>query len=253
MTRRRRTGLRGSSTLRLASLVLLCVTGVGAFYEWGGAAYRGLRELREKRYREAAAAFRESRRDHPRSAAVRYDEALALQGAGSADSAAALYDETARSPDLQGNDGRSAAAYNRGNLAMRAKQYGAARENYRESLRLDPARVDAKKNLEEAIRRLREEQNAPPTGGSSDGGPPPPGASSGGAGQSPQPPPSGGEEPPPGQQPPGPPGTTPPNLGGSIPSRAEAEHWLEALEAERKAARQREQGSSDEETHSRDW
>jgi tetratricopeptide (TPR) repeat protein len=175
MTRRRRAGLRGSSTLRLASLVLLCVTGVGAFYEWGGAAYRGLRELREKRYREAAAAFRESRRDHPRSAAVRYDEALALQGAGSADSAAALYDETARSPDLEGNDGRSAAAYNRGNLAMRAKQYGAARENYRESLRLDPARVDAKKNLEEAIRRLREEQNAPPTGGSSGGGPPPPG------------------------------------------------------------------------------
>jgi tetratricopeptide (TPR) repeat protein len=237
------------SWVRLVSLALLVATGLGAFYEWGGAAYRGLRALKERRFRDAATALQEARREHPRSAAVRYDEALALQGAGSADSAAALYDETSRSTDLEGVDARSSAAYNRGNMALREKQYAAARENYRESLRLDPSRVDAKKNLEEAIRGLREEQNAPPTAGGSGGGPPPPGAGGGGV----QPPPPGGEQPPEGQKPPDRPGQTPPDLGGTVPSRAEAEHWLEALEAERKAAKQREREPNDEGSRSRDW
>jgi hypothetical protein len=61
---------------RLAPLVLIAATSLGAFYEWGGAGYRGMRALEERRYREAAAAFREARSEHPRSAAVRYDEAL---------------------------------------------------------------------------------------------------------------------------------------------------------------------------------
>jgi len=246
----------GAAWLRVVGLapwLLLALGASGAVYEWGGAAGRGMRQLKEKHPKEAAQSFREAERELPRSAAVRYDRALALGAAGQADSARDAYTEAMTSHDLRGDPARSAAAYNLGNENLRHGRYDEAAKLYRQSLTIDPNRADAKKNLEEAIRRLREEQNAPPTGGSSGGGPPPPGASSGGAGQSPQPPPSGGEEPPPGQQPPGPPGTTPPNLGGSIPSRAEAEHWLEALEAERKAARQREQGSSDEETHSRDW
>ena len=240
-----------SRAVRLASLVLLVATGLGAFYEWGGAAYRGLQALQERRFRDAAKAFHEARGDHPRSAAVRYDEALALQGAGAADSAAALYDEAFRSPDLEGNAARSSAAYNRGNLAMQAKNYAAARDHYRESLRLDPTRVDAKKNLEEAIRREREGPKAPPSSGGG-GGPPPPGSPQGG-GQAQQPPPPGGAQPPEGQRPPERPGQAPPDIGGTIPSRAEAEHWLEALEAERKAAKQREQGQRDEENRGRDW
>jgi tetratricopeptide (TPR) repeat protein len=234
---------------RLASLVLIAATGLGAFYEWGGAGYRGMRALEERRYREAAAAFREARSEHPRSAAVRYDEALALQAAGAADSAAALYEETARSSDLEGDRARASAAYNRGNMALKAKQYGDARAHYRESLRLDPSGVDAKKNLEEAIRRLREQQSSPP----SSGGPPPPGGG-GPDGGPPEPPPAGAEQPPPeGEQPPQRPGETEPDLGGAVPSRSEAEHWLEALEAERKAARQRERESTPEESRSRDW
>ena len=239
-----------ASILRALALLAITATGVGAFYEWGGAAYRGMQELKERKHREAAQAFREARKDHPRSAAVRYDEALALQGAGSADSAASLYEETYHDPDLEGDPARAAAAYNRGNMAMRDRHFDEARTHYMESLRLDPSRADAKKNLEEAIRRLRE---APPTpsgsGGGSGGGPPPPG---GGEGQQ-QPPPSGGEEPPPpGEQPPQG-GQTPPDMGGPTPSQSEAEHWLDALEAERKAARQRERESTPEESRSRDW
>lgn len=239
---------------RLAALLLAAATGIGAFYEWGGAGYRGMRDLEERRYREAAEAFREARGDHPRSAAVRYDEALALQGAGAADSAAALYEETYASPDLEGDAARSAAAYNRGNMAMRARRYEEARAHYRESLRLDPTRADAKKNMEEAIRRQREAERRPPGSSGSGGGARPPGGGGGGGGDpGERPPPSGGEPPLPGEQPPQPPGEGAPDLGGAIPSRADAEHWLEALEAERKAARQRERQTPPEESRSRDW
>lgn len=233
--------------LRVIALGVLAATGLGAFYEWGGAAYRGMRDLNERRYREAAGAFREAQKDHPRSAAVRYDEALALQGAGAVDSAAAIYEETYRSPDLEGDRARAAAAYNRGNMAMEGRQFEEARAHYMESLRLDPSRADAKKNLEEAIRRLREAPPTPSSSGGSGGGPTPPG------GGAPQPAPPGGEEPPPqGEQPPQG-GPSPSDLGGTVPSRSEAEHWLDALEAERKAARQREREPASEESRSRDW
>ncbi|HET9251901.1 MAG TPA: tetratricopeptide repeat protein [Candidatus Eisenbacteria bacterium] len=234
--------------VRALALFAVATTGMGAFYEWGGAAYRGMRDLKERRYREAAEAFREARREHPRSAAVRYDEALAVQGAGAADSAAAMYEETYRSQDLEGDPARAAAAYNRGNMAMRDRQFDEARTHYMESLRLDPSRTDAKKNLEEAIRRIREAPPTPSSGGSG-GGPPPPGGGQGAA----QPPPPGGEKPPPpGEQPPQ--GSqSSPDMGGTAPSRSEAEHWLDALEAERKAARQREREPTSEESRSRDW
>lgn len=239
---------------RVAALALVAATGLGAFYEWGGAGYRGMRELEERRYREAAEAFREARGEHPRSAAVRFDEALALQGAGAADSAAALYEETYGSPDLEGDAARSSAAYNRGNLAMRARQYEEARAHYRESLRLDPTREDAKKNMEEAIRRQREAERRPSGSPGSGGGTPPPGGDGGGGGGPQDGPPPEGEQPPlSGEQPPQRPGESAPDLGGAIPSRAEAEHWLEALEAERQAARQRERRSTPEESRSRDW
>lgn len=233
---------------RALALGVLAATGLGAFYEWGGDAYRGMRDLKERRYREAAEAFREARADHPRSAAVRYDEALALQGAGAADSAAALYEATYLSRELRGDPARAAAAYNRGNMAMRAQRFDEARGHYVESLRLDPSRTDAKKNLEEVIRRLREAPPTPSSSGGSGGGPPPPGSGTG----APQPPPPGEEPPPSGEQPPQQ-GQGSPDLGGTVPNRSEAEHWLDALEEERKAARQRERESAAEEGRSRDW
>jgi len=71
----------------ILALALAWGTATGAFYEWGGAAARGVKELREKRNREAAASLRSGREELAHSAAVRYDEALALSRAGLADSA----------------------------------------------------------------------------------------------------------------------------------------------------------------------
>ncbi|HEX3112956.1 MAG TPA: hypothetical protein VHU20_06795, partial [Candidatus Eisenbacteria bacterium] len=87
---------RGAAWLRVVGLapwLLLALGASGAVYEWGGAAGRGMRQLKEKHPKEAALSFREAERELPRSAAVRYDRALALGAAGQADSARDAYTE----------------------------------------------------------------------------------------------------------------------------------------------------------------
>ena len=235
---------------RIALLTLAWVATLGAFYEWGGAAARGVHELKQGEHRRAAESLREGRAELPRSAAVRYDQALAYQGAGLIDSALAAYREAARSPSLAGDAAKSAAAYNLGNEAMRAQNYGGAARHFRESLRVDPTRVDAKKNLEEAIRRARRQEPPPRKGGSS-GSPQSKGEPDRGQGQ-------GGEAPPPkpdesageGREGPSDPRR---ELGREIPNRSEAEHWLDALEGERQAARRRDRGGAEQGRGERDW
>jgi len=232
-------------------LVLIWAASLGAGYEWGGPAARGVRELKKGEHQRAVGSLREGRVDLPRSAAVRYDQALAYQGAGYQDSARAAYQDAARSPDLTGDPARAAAAYNLGNVAMRAEDYAAASRLYRESLRIDPSRSDAKRNLEEAIRRARNAKPQPQSGGSdptkknTGGKDPSQGQKQGDTG--PQENPNQKETPPSsGQQP-------PPQLGTAIPSKQEAEHWLDALESERQAARKRDRGGPEEERGQRDW
>jgi len=66
---------------------------------------------------------------------------------------------------------------------------------------------------------------------------------------------------PPGSQPNQPPSTRPPGsaqqppgqMGGTIPNPSEAEHWLNALEEERKSARRQERTGSPRETKDKDW
>jgi tetratricopeptide (TPR) repeat protein len=231
---------------RIAATLLLWPLLTGAFYEWGGDAARGVRELKEGNAREALEALRRGRAELPRSAAVRYDQGLAYGGLGLADSAAAAYRDAARSPELQGDPARSSAAFNLGNQFMGANRFGEAARLYRESLRLDPTRVDAKKNLEEAIRRLRSEKQKPPQGGGGRGSQPQGTGSTGRQGQ-----------PPPQEQPGGAPerrdAGRSPQLGNPIPSRSEAEHWLDALESERRAARMRDERGSPKEEGKRDW
>lgn len=204
-------------------LLLLAPATLGAGYEWGGPAARGLRQLNEKRYDAARRSLREGRPDFPRSAALRYDEGLAHLGGGHPDSAATAYREALT---LEGDESRAAAAYNLGNLAMRARRYADAQALYREVLRIDPHAVDAKRNLEEAIRRLRE-QRPPPAAG---GGRPDSSTAPQGTGL---PPPGGGAPPDSGRQ-----GRSPVPPGTHEFTREEAERWLEALERERRGERQ---------------
>jgi len=237
----------------IAALALAWIAVTGAFYEWGGAGARGVRELKDKKYEDAIRSFREGRSQLPRSAAVRYDQALAFQGARNADSAAAAYRDAAT---LRGDEARASAAYNLGNEALRNGANAAAAQLYREALRIDPRRVDAKKNLEEAIRRARKRDPNPPQSGGSGGSAPQSAAGAKGDGEGKQPPgaaPQQSAAQRPGESTPEKPPGTAPQLGSGVPDRAEAEHWLDALEAERKAARLRDRGGERKETGQRDW
>ena len=165
--------------------------------------------------------------------------------------AAGSYRDAAGSPWLEGDAARSAAAFNLGNEAMRAEKFGEAARHYRRSLRFDPTRIDAKKNLEEAIRRSRSSRR-PPQGGGGGNGPPSQGkenqGSEKGKGQQGAPsmeqPGGGPERPNQGRV---------PQLGNAIPDRSEAEHWLDALESERRAARQRDERGPEKVDGGRDW
>jgi len=232
----------------LAPWLLLALGASGAIYEWGGAGGRGMRQLKEKHPKEAAQSFREAERELPRSAAVRYDRALALGAAGQADSAREAYAETMTSRELRGDDARSSAAYNLGNESLRHGRYDEAAKLYRQSLTIDPNRVDAKKNLEEAIRRGRNRPPQASSGGQGQGG-----GGSSGAGTSGKSPPGSQQNGPPPQRPPGQSQQPPGQMSGTIPNPSEAEHWLNALEEERKSARRQERTGSPQETKDKDW
>lgn len=221
----------------LALLLAAAFASVGAFYEWGGPAARGVRELRAGKSKEAIASFEEARRERPRAGAIRYDQALAFRAAGMADSAHRAYRDAM---ELDGDAARAAAAYNLGNEALNSGKFDDAIASYREALRRDPKSADAKRNLEEALRRARSTRKQPLAGSTGTQG-----EGSGGTGNR-----QGGNTPPPPGSSSAPerrPGDTPPDpsgkLGAPLPSQAEAEHWLEALEAERRAARAREQAA----------
>lgn len=235
-----RSGLAGMA------LFLAWIAAMGAAYEWGGPAARGVRQLREKRHAEAIASLEEGRKDLPRSAAVRYDQGLAAQALGLGDSARTAWGEAATA--LDGTRARAAASYNLGNDALRAGKLDEAIDWYRASLRADWKRADAKRNLEEAIRRLREAKPAPtpPTsGGQGQSGPSGPGK---GGGNDPRRNPNAGPgAPPPNEDKPS------PSAKGPVPSKDEAEHWLQALESERRSQRAQEQRRQSEERGGRDW
>jgi len=222
--------------MRLPALLLLALTALGAVYEWGGPARRGVRALRAGRYDEALRALEAGRADMPDAAVIPYDEGLALLGKGEPDSAAARFQEAMR---LKGDAARAAAAYDLGNQAMRAKDYSRAARYYKEALRARPEDLDAKKNLEEALRRMREsspqQRRKSPSGGP---GPPTPG---GGETLLPRPSQGGKQEHP-----------ANPRSGDEF-TKEEAERWLQALESERRSRRQEGKGRTGEETGNRDW
>lgn len=240
--------MSGRSAAWPLALLLAWGAVLGAAYEWGGPAGRGVRQLRKGANADALGSLAAGAADLPRSAAVRFDRGIAFQRLGRPDSARAAYEEAMRQ---EGTRARAAAAYNLGNEALRAKRFAEAIERYRESLREDWTRADAKRNLEEAIRRARESktpQSPPPSGGGGSQGPTGPGK---GSGKGATPPPSG----PKGAPPPGSSGAqAPQNLGGPIPSKEEAELWLKALESERRSERERDARQSNERDRSgRDW
>ncbi len=225
----------GAAMRRALALLLLALAANGAGYEWGGPARRGVRDLKAGRYDDALRELTKGRADFPGASVVPYDEGVAHLGKGEADSAAVRFQEAMK---LRGDRPREAAAYNLGNIAMRAKDYAGAARSYKEALRVSPSDRDAKRNLEEALRRMRRPSPAdrpnPPSGSQ---GPPNTG---GGRPQSAPSAPGKGEPP-------------PPRGGAGAFTKEEAERWLQALESERRGRRQEGKGHPEEETGNRDW
>ena len=218
------------------ALLLLGLTALGAIYEWGGPARSGVRALKSHRYDEALTALRAARPEMPYSAVIPYDEALAHLGKGEPDSAQARFQEAMT---LRGDAARAASAYNLGNQSMRARKFADAARLYRDALRVAPRDLDAKRNLEEAIRMMRQSPRRSPREPQVGAGPPAPG------GQDKQlPMPSGGGQ-----------GETrqPPRGSSGEFTRQEAEQWLQALESERRARKHEGKGRPEEETGHRDW
>ena len=223
---------------RAPALLLLALVATGAVYEWGGPARRGVRELKAGRFDEALRALEAGRGDFPGLAVVPYDEGVAHMRKGQPDSAAVRFKEAM---GQAGDPAREAAAYNLGNESMRAKEYARAAQHYKDALRIRPDDLDAKRNLEEALRRIRQspsgQRGQPPSGGK---GPKPP---KGERNPVPQPNPGDRGESPPAQTP----------RGGGQFTKEEAERLLQALESERRGQRQEGKGRPEQETGNRDW
>ena len=163
---------------------------------------------------------------------MRYDQGLAAHALGLTDSARAAWSDAV---GLDGARARAAAAYNLGNDALRAGKLEQAIDWYRASLRSDWKKADAKRNLEEAIRRLRQATPAPtPPASGGKGSTGPSGAGQGGGNDPRANPDSRSGNPPPSADT----KSEAPSVKGPTPSKEEAELWLKALESERRSQRE---------------
>ncbi len=99
----------------------------------------------------------------PKSGVPPYNVGNALYRMGEYDESLKEYDDALR--HARGGL-RSRGFFNRGNAAFRAELYAEAVEAYKEVLRMNPGDLDAKHNLELALRQLprenQDEEQAPP-------------------------------------------------------------------------------------------
>lgn len=133
-----------------------------------GASQQGDRLYDKKEYGRAEQAYR-SATSHPSAA---YNAGNAAFQQGKYEEAAGFYKTAAANASAPGE--QSDAQYNLGNTYLRQEKYAAAIAAYQKSLRLQPNRPDAKKNLQIAIKKLRERQEPPPPPPPNSPPPPPP-------------------------------------------------------------------------------
>ncbi len=124
-----------------------------------------------------------------------YNAGNALYRMEQYDESLAYYDESLR---YARGDVRSRGLFNRGNAAYKMESYAEAAEAYIEVLRIAPDDLDAKHNLELALRQLPPDSDSPPP--EEDESSPPPQSESPPPPQSESPPPPPQEEPMTGEQ-----------------------------------------------------
>ena len=177
-------------------------------------------------YASALEAYESARIGVPSAPEPHYNIGNTLYRMGQFDVSINDYDESIR---YSTSDLRSRGFFNRGNAAFQMQQYLQAVEGYKEVLRMNPDDLDAKHNLELALRQLPPEaqdpqmeppppQDQPPP--PQDEPPPPP--------QDESPPPPQDEPPPPQDEAPPPPRVEPPPPSEPLTSE-QANQTLEAV------------------------
>ena len=102
-------------------------------------------------YEAALDAYQEAQESAPHLGEPHYNAGNALYRVGEFEEAIQGYDEALR---YARGDLRSRGFFNRGNAAFQTEQYAQAIEAYKEALRMNPDDLDAKHNLELALKQL---------------------------------------------------------------------------------------------------
>ena len=105
-------------------------------------------------YASALETYQDAQHRAPESGEPHYNSGNALYRTGEYEEASQSYDESLQHA---GGELRSRGLFNRGNAAFQQEQYPEAVEAYEEVLRMNPDDLDAKHNLELALRRMSPE------------------------------------------------------------------------------------------------
>lgn len=143
----------------IAALLTVVLAASSLILPLGGTAYRktheGNRHYVDGLYEDALRAYTEAQVELPEAPQLFYDIGNVLYRQQDFEGAAEAYTRALLSaPADLGRD----AAYNLGNARFRQQEFGAARDAYTRALKGDPSDVDAKRNLELALRALEQQQ-----------------------------------------------------------------------------------------------
>jgi tetratricopeptide (TPR) repeat protein len=145
-----------AKTLRL--LTLLILVGLTGAWHWFEPAARkvaqGLEAFGKGQYDQSLAAFVSAKGDAPDSALLRFNTAASLLRM---EKYQEVLDELA---EVEGKKGvtPSDLHYNKGNAHFALKQYQEALEAFKRSLLADPHDMQAKRNLELTLKKIKEEE-----------------------------------------------------------------------------------------------
>lgn len=139
-------------------LILLVLVGLTGAWHWFEPAARkvakGVEAFGKGHYDQALAAFVSAKGDAPESDLLRFNTAASLLRMEKYQEA---LDELA---EVEGKNGlpTSDVLYNKGNALFSLKQYKEALEAYKHSLLADPGDMQAKRNFELTLKKIKEEE-----------------------------------------------------------------------------------------------
>ena len=127
---------------------------IGWIGGWSQAVKRGNAHYKAEAYDAALEAYQSAAEDRPEDAISRYNLGTALYQKKQFEKAS---DEFRRSLDTSDSVHRAQGYYNLGNAQVQLNDIEGAVRSYKSALRLNPADLDAKHNLELALEKLQQE------------------------------------------------------------------------------------------------